>query len=190
MRHYEYQTNSRYSATKRSRLPPARYCRLRLLAHPPPLPPFQTKCNNMNLPHKSLSKQSVVEQCLRSVEKLRVEFIDIFYLHGPDISTDIEETLDAIDELHKAGKFKEFGLSNYPSWKVTSIYFRCRERKMVLPTVYQGPYNAITRSVEFEATACFRELGIRSYHYNPLAGGLLTGKYEGIDSQLKDGGRL
>ena len=47
---------------------------------------------------------------------------------------------------------------------------------MIVPSVYQGPYNALTRSVEFDATACFRELGIRSYHYNPLAGGLLTGK--------------
>lgn len=49
---------------------------------------------------------------------------------------------------------------------------------MVLPTVYQGCYNAITRSIEFEATAAFRELGIRTYHYNPLAGGLLSGKCE------------
>jgi hypothetical protein len=53
-----------------------------------------------------------------------------------------------------------------------------------------GAYNALTRSIEFDATACFRELGIRSYHYNPLAGGLLTGKYESIDSQLKEAGRF
>ena len=52
---------------------------------------------------------------------------------------------------------------------------RCNAIGMVKPTVYQGCYNAITRSVEAEAAASFRALGIRSYHYNPLAGGLLTG---------------
>ena len=52
---------------------------------------------------------------------------------------------------------------------------RCNAMGIIKPTVYQGCYNAITRSVEAEAAAAFRALGIRSYHYNPLAGGLLTG---------------
>ena len=60
---------------------------------------------------------------------------------------------------------------------------------MVRPTVYQGCYNAITRSIEFEATAAFRELGIRAYHYNPLAGGMLTGKYTSAEAE-RDGGRF
>ena len=60
---------------------------------------------------------------------------------------------------------------------------------MVLPTVYQGCYNAITRSLEREATACFRELGIRCYHYNPLAGGMLTGKYVTMADD-RDNGRF
>ncbi len=59
-----------------------------------------------------------------------------------------------------------------------------------MPTVYQGCYNALTRAIEYEAAACFRELGIRMYHYNPLAGGMLAGKYTGIDDTLKDSGRF
>ena len=62
---------------------------------------------------------------------------------------------------------------------------------VIVPTVYQGCYNALTRSMEYEAAACLRELGIRSYHYNPLAGGMLSGKYSGIDDEaMKDGGRF
>ena len=95
-----------------------------------------------------------------------------------------------IGELHAAGKIIEFGLSNFPAWKVADIYYRCKAKGVVVPTVYQGCYNALTRSMEFEAAACFRELGIRSYHFNPLAGGMLSGKYSGIDDSLKDSGRF
>ena len=151
---------------------------------------IHTKANSMNLPHRSLSKESVLHQCRTSIKNLRTDSIDIYYLHAPDISVDMEESLDAIEELHASGLIKEFGLSNFPAWKVAATYYRCKERGMVRPTVYQGAYNALTRAIEFEATACFRELGIRSYHYNPLAGGMLTGKYEGIDSQLKETGRF
>jgi aflatoxin B1 aldehyde reductase len=63
-------------------------------------------------------------------------------------------------------------------------------RGMCSVSVYQGCYNALTRALEFEAAACFRELGIRMYHYNPLAGGMLAGKYNGIDDALKDSGRF
>lgn len=151
---------------------------------------IHTKANKFMAPHRSLSKESILHQASLSLSSLQIDRIDIYYLHGPDINTDIESTLDGIHTLHQEGKIGEFGLSNYPAWKVADIWHRCRARKMVLPTVYQGAYNAITRSVEFEGTPCFRELGIRSYHYNPLAGGLLTGKYEGIESSLKDSGRF
>lgn len=151
---------------------------------------IHTKCNSQQFPHESLSKESVLAQANQSLANLQIKCIDIYYLHGPDIKTDMEETLDAIDELHTAGKIHEFGLSNYPAWKVAAVWYRCSERKMVLPTVYQGCYNALTRSVEFEGAACFRELGIRSYHYNPLGGGMLTGKYESIESELKESGRF
>ena len=58
---------------------------------------------------------------------------------------------------------------------------------MIKPTVAQYCYNAISRDLEREAHACFRELGIRCYHYNPLAGGLLTGKYDSIEDDREEG---
>eukprot|EP00457_Paulinella_chromatophora_P005414 gb/GEZN01005431.1/.p1 GENE.gb/GEZN01005431.1/~~gb/GEZN01005431.1/.p1 ORF type:complete len:463 (+),score=60.70 gb/GEZN01005431.1/:97-1485(+) len=151
---------------------------------------LHTKCNAMAKPHRSLSKESVLYQANKSLKNLQVSTLDIFYLHSPDIKTNIDEALEAVDQLHKEGKIQEFGLSNYPAWKVASIWHRCKEKKMLPPTVYQGPYNAITRSIEFEATACFRELGIRSYHFNPLAGGMLSGKHKDMDSATKDGSRF
>jgi len=93
----------------------------------------------------------------------------------------IDDTLSAIAELHRAGKFKEFALSNFPAWKVVDIYHRCRARGMVVPTVYQGMYNIITRDMERELLPAVRELGMRLYMYNPLAGGLLSGRYTKVE---------
>lgn len=150
---------------------------------------LHTKVNKMQKPFKSLSKESVLYQVEGSLSRLRVEHIDILYLHGPDINTDIEDTLDGIEALYRQRKIREFGLSNFPAWKVVDVYYRCAARGTVRPTVYQGCYNAITRSIEFEAAAAFRELGIRAYHYNPLAGGMLTGKYA-TPADDRDGGRF
>eukprot|EP01045_Picozoa_sp_COSAG04_P038475 COSAG04_NODE_10329_length_786_cov_1.248908_2_plen_153_part_00 len=121
---------------------------------------IHTKCNNGQLPHKSLSKvlvrrtrrtrpaalmasvggaqESVLYQAETSLSNLQTESIDLFYLHGPDIKTPIEETLEAIDELAKAGKIVEFGLSNFPAWKVVDIWHKCAAKDMVRPTVFQG----------------------------------------------------
>merc|ERR1719174_1323296 len=99
-------------------------------------------------PHFSLSKQSIIDQCDASLEVLGVDCIGIFYLHAPDIKTDISDTLDGIAELHKAGKIAEFGLSNYPAWAVADICHRCTSRGMVVPTVYQGRYNVLSRDLE------------------------------------------
>jgi aflatoxin B1 aldehyde reductase len=139
-----------------------------------------TKCHPIIAPHQSLSRQSVVDQCDASLSRLRAESVDLFYLHMPDIHTDMEDTLDGVAELHDAGKIKEFGLSNYPAWKMADIWHRCQKRGMILPTVYQGMYNGITRDFEREVVPMLREFGMRAYMYNPLAGGLLTGRYATI----------
>jgi len=144
-----------------------------------------TKANPAIAPHKSLSKESVVEQCNTSLQKLGVDFVDLFYLHMPDIKTDIDDTLSGIDQLHKEGKIKEFGLSNYPAWAVVDIWHRCKNRGIVLPTVYQGMYNVITRNIEPEIVPVLRQFKMRFYVYNPLAGGLLTGRYASAEDIAK-----
>nr|XP_005986120.1 PREDICTED: aflatoxin B1 aldehyde reductase member 2 [Latimeria chalumnae] len=127
---------------------------------------------------KTLKPESVRSQLETSLKRLKLQSVDLFYLHAPDHETPIEETLRACQELYKEGKFKEFGLSNYASWEVAEIYCICKHSGWILPTVYQGMYNATTRQVETELFPCLRNFGMRFYAYNPLAGGLLTGKYK------------
>ncbi|TRY91805.1 hypothetical protein DNTS_012062 [Danionella cerebrum] len=103
-------------------------------------------------------------------------------LHAESVRAQLEASL--IRLRRHCGKFKELGLSNYASWEVAEIYSICKHNNWVLPTVYQGMYNATTRQVETELLPCLRYFGIRFYAYNPLAGGLLTGKYHYED---KDG---
>jgi len=95
--------------------------------------------------------------------------------------------LKTINELHKEGKVKELGLSNYSSWQVVDIVRICQQNNYILPTVYQGMYNAITRDVERELFPALRKFKIRFYAFNPLAGGLLSGKYHNMEEKPSEG---
>ncbi|XP_031232899.1 aflatoxin B1 aldehyde reductase member 2-like [Mastomys coucha] len=113
---------------------------------------------------------------------MRCPWVDLFYLHIPDHSTPVEETLQACHQLHQEGKFVELGLSNYASWEVAEICTLCKKNGWILPTVYQrrgkqipayalmGMYNDTTWQVEKELLPCLRHFGLRFYAYNPLAG--------------------
>ncbi|XP_067098303.1 aflatoxin B1 aldehyde reductase member 3 [Osmerus mordax] len=133
---------------------------------------------------KTLKPESVRSQLDISLKRLKTDSVDLFYLHAPDHQNPIQDTLRACDELHREGKYKELGLSNYASWEVAEIVCICRHNNWIVPTVYQGMYNATTRQVETELLPCLRYCNMRFYAYNPLAGGLLTGKYHFED---KDG---
>jgi len=137
-----------------------------------------SKVNRITEPHVALTRVSVIEQTEAILKHLQVDHVDLLYLHSPDRNTPIEDTLLGIHELHKQGKFKEFGLSNYASWEVVYIYHLCKTHGYVLPTVYQGMYNAITRDCERELFPALRQLKIKFYAFNPIAGGLLTGKHQ------------
>ncbi|XP_074074369.1 aflatoxin B1 aldehyde reductase member 2-like [Macrotis lagotis] len=135
-----------------------------------------TKAHPLN--GKTLSASSVRSQLETSLQRLQCPRVDLFYLHMPDHATPVEETLRACTELYQEGKFVELGLSNFTSWEVAEICTLCKHHGWVFPTVYQGMYNATTRQVETELFPCLRHFGLRFYAYNPLAGGLLTGKYK------------
>ena len=116
-------------------------------------------------------------QTYDSLKRMEKEKVQILYLHMPDPGTPIEETLEACQKLYEEGRFSELGLSNFPAWMVVDIWHICHKRGWVKPTVYQGLYNAISRKAEKELFSALRHLGIRFYAFNPLAGGLLTGKH-------------
>uniref|UniRef100_A0A7S2TPV6 NADP-dependent oxidoreductase domain-containing protein n=1 Tax=Lotharella oceanica TaxID=641309 RepID=A0A7S2TPV6_9EUKA len=135
-------------------------------------------CKVNPIGNNALTEQSLRSQFHLSLERLKAKSVDILYLHMPDHNTEIAETLEGINKLYLEKKFQRFGLSNYSSWQVMEIYHLCKQKGYVLPTVYQGMYNAITRQVEEELFPCLKRLNIAFYCYNPLAGGLLSGKYK------------
>ena len=96
----------------------------------------------------------------------------ILYLHCPDRATPFAETLEAVDRLHKAGKFVRLGLSNFTAAEVAEVVMTCKYKGWVRPTVYQAMYNAITRGIEAELVPACRRYGIDIVIYNPIAGGL------------------
>ena len=134
-----------------------------------------------------LDGDAVRKQLPESLERMGIEKADIFYLHFPDPNTPVERALEACDEAHRAGQFAELGLSNFPAWMVADVYSKCKANGFVLPTVYEGVYNALTRNAESELFDALEAFNMRFYAYNPLAGGMLTGKYSSVDDKPQDG---
>lgn len=125
----------------------------------------------------SHSPSNLRQFLLLSLAALKAEKIDMWYLHAPDRTTPFEDTLRVVDELHKEGLFDKFGVSNYMSWEVAQINEICIKNGWVRPSVYQGVYNAIHRSVEAELFPCLRHYGMGFFAFNPLGGGYLTSRY-------------
>lgn len=122
---------------------------------------------------------------------LKTDKIDMWYLHGPDRTTPYEVTMQAVNELHQEGLFDRFGVSNFMSWEVAQINEICIKNGWIRPTVFQGVYNAIHRSVEAELFPCLRHYGMGFYAFNPLAGGYLTSRYHRDDAvEGGDGSRF
>jgi aryl-alcohol dehydrogenase-like predicted oxidoreductase len=112
-----------------------------------------------------------------SLRRLGTDYIDIYYLHRPDRSTPIEETLETLGELVAAGKIRHLGQSNFAAWQVTEINYLARLHGTPPMFVSQQMYNLLARRIEAEYVEAAETLGLTTIAYNPLAGGLLTGKH-------------
>ena len=113
-----------------------------------------------------------------SLQRLATDYLDLYYLHMPDCETPIEETLAAMDELVRAGKVRYPAVSNYAAWQIAEILWICEKRGYKPPTVSQPMYNLIARGIEEEYLPFCKRFGVSVVPYNPLAGGLLTGKHQ------------
>jgi len=118
------------------------------------------------------------QQLDESLAALRQDTVPIFYLHMPATEINLEDTLASVHAGYEAGKYKEFGLSNFPAWQVVEVCQYCQRKGFVLPTVYQGVYNALNRTSEYELVPVLRNYGIKYYTHGSLASGFLTGKYQ------------
>ncbi len=134
-----------------------------------------------------LDADAAYTQINESLQRLNVESVDTVYLHFPDPATPVVSVLSAMADLHEQGKFKELGLSNFPAWMVADVWHICDKYGWVKPTVYEGIYNPLTRKAETELNAALNHFGLRFYAYNPLAGGILTGRYANFEDKPDDG---
>ena len=100
--------------------------------------------------------------------------INIMFLHIPDRTTPLTDTLEAMDAFHKEGKFKHLGISNYLPDEVEQIMAICADKQLTPPVAYQGFYNPITREAETELLPVLRKHGIALYAYSPAAGGVFS----------------
>lgn len=134
-----------------------------------------------------LDRETIMLELTESLQRMKRDRVDLLYFHFPDGKTPIDEALATYAELHEKGVVGELGLSNYPAWQVVDIAYKCDRIGCPRPTVYQGMYNALCRNVEAELFPAIRSLGMRFYAFNPLAGGMLTGKHKHFEEAPQPG---
>ena len=133
-------------------------------------------------PHRfkdqGLSRWHIIRGVEASLKRLQTDCLDILFLHSPDYETPLEESLAAADLLVRQGKVMYVGMSNYAAWQMCRAQWICERHNYAPPVVTQVVYNMITRGIEQEFIPYCREMKVGITVYNPLAGGLLTGKHD------------
>ncbi len=124
-----------------------------------------------------LSRKAILRAIDESLARLQTDYLDLYYLHAPDHNIPIEESLEAMESLVNQGKVRYPSCSNYAGWEVVQMLWIAKERGWHAPYVSQPMYNLLARGIEQEYLAMCKEFGVSTVVYNPLAGGLLTGKH-------------
>lgn len=125
-----------------------------------------------------LDRESVIRACEDNLRRLGTDYIDLYQLHGPDPGTPIDETLGALDDLVRSGKVRYVGCSNFLAYQVARAVGRSEARQLVRFDSVQPRYNLLFRQIERELLPLCLEEGIGVIPYNPIAGGLLSGKHD------------
>lgn len=128
---------------------------------------------------KGLSRKHITDSLYGSLERLRLQYVDLFYCHRYDSETPLIETLEAIEDLIKQGKILYWGTSEWTADQIADAYSICKEKQWHLPIVNQPLYNMLTRKIEKDILPKCLELGMGTANFSPLAQGVLTGKYSG-----------
>lgn len=122
-----------------------------------------------------------------SLEALQIPHINTLYLHYPDSETPLEQMLQGITELHKSGKFTNFGLSNYTIPQLDEILHLCSTKGYLKPTVYQGQYNPLSRDCESDLFPLLRKNNISFTAYSPAAAGAFNKNSRVLNDQTPIG---
>jgi aryl-alcohol dehydrogenase-like predicted oxidoreductase len=124
------------------------------------------------------SRRHIIEQCEASLRRLKTDWIDLYQIHRPQSDIPIDETLRALDDLIRSGKVRYIGSSTFAAWQLTEAYFIAKELGTHRFICEQPPYNLLDRRIERELLPMARTYGMAIIPWSPLAGGLLTGKYQ------------
>jgi len=125
-----------------------------------------------------LSRKHIHEACRNSLKRLQLDYLDLFFCHRPDPNTPIEETVRAMDDLIHQGKVLYWGTSEWSAADIMRAHAISREYGLTPPQMEQPQYNMLHRDrVEKEYLPLYREIGLGTTIWSPLASGVLTGKY-------------
>ncbi len=151
-----------------------------------------TKCvGRMGRPKwdQGMSRKHVLDAIDGSLRRLGTDYVDLYQLHSYDPTTPLDEALEALDLVVRAGKARYVGVSNWPAYKVARAIGRSEVKGLVRIDSVQPRYNLLFRQIERELLPLCEEEGVGVIPYNPLAGGFLTGKHD-RSAPPPEGGRF
>ncbi len=138
---------------------------------------------------KGLHRKHIFEACNQALERLKVDYLDLYFCHRPDKSTPIEETVWSMHQLIMQGKILYWGTSEWSAQEIMEAHMVARQYNLIGPVVEQPQYNLLHRQkFEVEYAQLYKTVGLGTTIWSPLASGLLTGKYNNgvpADSRLK-----
>ncbi len=124
------------------------------------------------------SRRHIIAQCEASLRRLQTDYIDLYQIHRPQPDVPIDETLRALDDLIRRGYVRYVGTSTYAAWQLVEALWVAKELGLNRFVCEQPPYNLLDRRVERELLPMAQTYGFATIPWSPLAGGLLTGKYD------------
>lgn len=124
------------------------------------------------------SRKHILDAIDASLRRLGTDYVDLYQLHSDDASTPLDETLEALDTIVRAGKVRYIGVSNFLAYRLARALGRADVRPLARFVSIQPRYNLLFREIERELLPLAQEEGLAVIPYNPLAGGLLTGKHK------------
>lgn len=125
-----------------------------------------------------LSRKHVIEACNAALKRLQVDYLDLYFCHRPDKNTPIEETVFAMNTLLQQGKILYWGTSEWSAPEIMEAIAISKQYNLIGPTMEQPQYNLFERNkLENEFLHLFKEHGLGTTIWSPLASGILSGKY-------------
>jgi aryl-alcohol dehydrogenase-like predicted oxidoreductase len=125
---------------------------------------------------KGSSRYHLIRACEDSLRRLGTDHLDIYFMHGFDALTPVEETLSALDQLVRSGKVRYLGCSNFSGWQVMKALATSEKHGLARYVVYQGYYSLLSREYEWELMPLGLDQGVGLMVWSPLGWGRLTGK--------------